>query len=72
MSEAEAAALSGLEENLSEIVGDDLAQSLVKAALARGEYGLDLHLAINDGLEMLSDDRRRQVLALLDRYGRHC
>ena len=72
MSEDVLAALNGLEENLSEIVGDDLAESLVKAALNRGRYDLNLQLAINDGLETLTTERRRQVLALLDRYGRQC
>lgn len=72
MAEDDLAALDSLEENLSEIVGDDLAESLVKAALNRGRYDLNLQLAINDGLETLTPDRRREVLALLERYGRHC
>ena len=59
--------LVGLEAELATILGPDLATSLVGAARTEGAWGLDLHLAINDGLERLDPERRARALALVDR-----
>ncbi|MDF1748676.1 MAG: hypothetical protein P1V34_07360 [Alphaproteobacteria bacterium] len=53
-------------ETLSRELGDDLADSLVRAGRLRGNFSLDMQLAISDGLESLSSEKRRKVLALLD------
>lgn len=60
--------LHDLETQLTEIIGADLAESLVKAAKRNGEVTLDLQLAMNDGLENLTADQRRSALHLLDRF----
>ncbi len=67
MSEADLTSqyLPDLKKGLSEIVGTDLAESLVNAALAGGELNLDMQLAINDGLEEMSEEQRSEVLGLL-------
>ncbi len=59
--------LAGLEAELATILGPDLATSLIGAARTDGAWGLDLHLAINDGLERLEPDRRAHALALVER-----
>ncbi len=58
--------LKDLEDRLSEILGDDLAESLIKAALRPGEITLDLQLAMNDGLETLTREQRLSTLSALD------
>ena len=67
MSEADLTSqyLPDLKKGLSEIVGADLAESLVNAALAGGELNLDMQLAINDGLDEMSEEQRAEVLGLL-------
>lgn len=60
--------LNDLESQLSDIVGADLAESLVKAAVRSGELTLDLQLAMNDGLEALTTDQRRSALSVLDSF----
>jgi len=60
--------LKDLESQLSGIVGDDLAESLIKAALRPGEVTLDLQLAMNDGLETLTREQRRSTLSVLDAF----
>ena len=59
-------ALPLLEDKLAAIVGEDLAGSLIRAAMQRGEWGLDMQLAINDGLERLDGERRERALGLID------
>ena len=44
----------------------NLADSLVRAGRLRGNFSLDMQLAISDALESLSSEKRRKVLALLD------
>ena len=61
-------ALNDLESQLSDIIGADLAESLVKAALNSGELTLDLQLAMNDGLEMLTNAQRKDALRVLDTF----
>lgn len=51
---------------LGDILGEDLADSLVRAGRKRGEFDLDMQLAINDGLQSLTAEKRRQAIALLD------
>lgn len=51
---------------LGDILGADLADSLVRAGRKRGEFDLDMQLAINDGLQSLTAEKRRQAIALLD------
>lgn len=60
--------LNDLESQLSDIIGDDLAESLVKAAMNSGELTLDLQLALNDGLEVLTGEQRRKALRVLDSF----
>ncbi|MBP5857632.1 hypothetical protein KAJ83_11480 [Marivibrio halodurans] len=55
-----------LEGKLAVILGEDLAVSLIRAARHRGEWGLDMQLAINDGLESLPPERRARALVLID------
>lgn len=50
---------------LSEICGEDLAESLIKAGQTGGALNLDMQLLINDGLEQMDGDQRDQVLNLL-------
>ncbi len=63
--------LPELEGKLAAIVGDDLAGSLIRAALRRGEWGLDMQLAINDGLAQLDPVKRRRALELIDQLLTH-
>ncbi|MCR9218805.1 MAG: hypothetical protein NXI21_01120 [Alphaproteobacteria bacterium] len=58
--------LPQLEDKLAAIVGEDLAGSLIRAAMKRGEWGLDMQLAINDGLERLEPERRERAVRLID------
>lgn len=58
--------LPRLETGLRAIVGEDLAESLVKAARAGDAMTLDLQLALNDGLEEISDDQRTDIITLID------
>ncbi|MDW3208118.1 MAG: hypothetical protein R8L07_21495 [Alphaproteobacteria bacterium] len=51
---------------LADIVGSDLADSLVRAGRKRGEFDLDMQLAINDGLQSLTIEKRQEAIALLD------
>lgn len=55
-----------LEGKLAAILGEDLAVSLIRAALHRGAWGLDMQLAINDGLESLPPETRARALGLID------
>lgn len=57
--------LPRLTAKLSEICGEDLAESLIKAGQGGGELNLDMQLVINDGLEQLDEDQRGRVLELL-------
>lgn len=59
--------LSILKVQLAGIVGPDLADSLVRAGRKRGEFDLDMQLALNDGLQSLDEEKRRDALFLLDR-----
>lgn len=54
--------------DLSAICGDDLADSLLKAGQTGGAPNLDMQLAINDGLEMLDENQRSEILAMLDDF----
>lgn len=58
--------ISEVRDKLSLELGHDLADSLVRAGRLRGVYSLDMQLAISDGLEGLSSEKRRKVLDLLD------
>ncbi len=58
--------LPQLRKALEGVVGYDLAESLVKAAMQRGEMTLDMQLAINDGLDVLDKEKRRTLLAIID------
>lgn len=58
--------LKGIQQELASVVGGDLADSLVRAGRKRGEFDLDMQLAINDGLATLPRHKRVEVLALLD------
>ncbi|MDJ0685507.1 MAG: hypothetical protein QNJ84_12455 [Alphaproteobacteria bacterium] len=58
--------LPQLRAALEDVVGSDLADSLVKAAMQKGELTLDMQLAINDGVDLLDDAKRREVLAIID------
>ncbi len=60
--------LRDLESKLTEIIGADLAESLVKAGRHGDEMTLDLQLAINDGLETLTEEQRRAALQVLDGF----
>lgn len=57
--------LSKLTTGLIDICGDDLAESLIKAGHAGGALNLDMQLLINDGLELMDDSQRDQILDLL-------
>ena len=58
--------LPELRAALESAVGGDLADSLVKAAMQRGELTLDMQLAINDGLDVLDAAKRREVVGIID------
>jgi len=58
--------LNQIREEMATVVGDDLADSLVRAGRKGGQFDLDMQLAINDGLEQLSREKRMQALALID------
>lgn len=53
---------------MSDIIGPDLAESLVKAAVNSGELTLDLQLAMNDGLEVLTNSQRNDAIKVLDSF----
>lgn len=59
-------ALNTIREQLADLVGGDLADSLVRAGRKRGAFDLDLHLLISDGVKALSQEKKRDVLRLLD------
>jgi hypothetical protein len=58
--------LTEVRDKLSMELGHDLADSLVRAGRLRGVFSLDMQLAISDGLEGLTSEKRRKVLDLLD------
>lgn len=58
--------LNVVRDRLSDEIGRDLADSLVWASRKRGEFDLDMHLRINDGVNDLTPEKRRRVLELLD------
>lgn len=60
--------LARFRSDLSSICGDDLAESLLKAGQSGGAPNLDMQLAINDGLEMLDEGQRTEILTLLDDF----
>lgn len=60
--------LPQLREALTDVVGEDLADSLVKASMHRGELTLDMQLAINDGLEILTDEKREEVISIIEDF----
>lgn len=60
--------LQRFRSDLTSICGEDLADSLLKAGQSGGAPNLDMQLAINDGLEMMDDDQRSRILALLDDF----
>lgn len=60
--------LPQLRDALTEAVGDDLADSLVKASMHRGELTLDMQLAINDGLDIMTEEKRKQVIAIIEDF----
>ena len=62
--------LPQLRESLVDVVGPDLADSLVKAAMHQGDLTLDMQLAINDGLEFLTEEKRLEVLRVIDEVRR--
>jgi hypothetical protein len=62
--------IEGLISKLAEIIGDDLAQSLVCVAQTPDEVNLDAQLLINDGLDKLNLDQKRQTLSLLNAYAK--
>lgn len=55
-----------LNARLGKTLGPDLADTLIRAARSRGDLTLDMQLAINDGLDSLTPDQRRDVLSILD------
>ena len=60
------AGLPVLEGKLAAILGEDLAVSLIRAAERRGAWGLDMQLAINDGLGKLPPETRARAVSLID------
>ena len=58
--------LNQIREEMASVVGPDLADSLVRAGRKRGQFDLDMQLAINDGLEQLSREKREKAVALID------
>ncbi|RVU38397.1 hypothetical protein EOI86_03685 [Hwanghaeella grinnelliae] len=63
-----AALLARFRSDLAAICGDDLADSLLKAGQSGGVPNLDMQLAINDGLEMMDEAQRSEILRLLDDF----
>lgn len=55
-----------VQDGLSQILGRELAESLIRAGRKRGQYDLDMQLAINDGLDSVPEEKRQDALALLD------
>ncbi len=50
--------LPRLTEKLSQVCGDDLAESLIIAGRGGGDLNLDMQLVINDGLDQLDDEKK--------------
>lgn len=66
MSPSTEAGLQTVRDALSDIVGDDLADSLVHCGIHGGRVDLNLQIAINDGLDGLEADAREEAVALID------
>ncbi len=66
--QALAALLARFRTDLAAICGEDLADSLLKAGQSGGAPNLDMQLAINDGLEMMDEAQRSEILGLLDDF----
>ena len=60
--------LARFRSDLSAICGEDLADSLLRAGQSGGAPNLDMQLAINDGLEMMDEEQRSEILRLLDDF----
>lgn len=60
--------LAQFRADLTEICGEDLAGSLLKAGQSGGAPNLDMQLALNDGLETLDEAQRSEILRLLDGF----
>lgn len=58
--------LKSVEQMLAEVLGEDLADSLIRVAQKRGEHSLDMQIAINDGLESLPPEKRQEAITLID------
>jgi hypothetical protein len=58
--------LNAIRARLTDVVGGDLADSLVRAGRKNGAFDLDLHLLISDGVKALSAEQKREVLSILD------
>ena len=66
MSPSTEAGLETVRTALSDIVGEDLADSLVKCGVHGGKLDLNMQIAINDGLDALEANERAQAVALID------
>ena len=66
MGHFEQTCLPQVKEGLAEVFGPDLAESLVNAALSKGENSINQQLLMNDGLNLISEEQREQALELLD------
>ncbi len=60
--------LAQFEVDLAEVCGADLSESLLKAGQSGGVMNLDMQLAINDGLEMIDEEKRALILGMLDDF----
>lgn len=67
MNETDHETLPALEDKLAAVLGDDLADSLIRAAMTRGTWGLDMQLAVNDGLAALDAERKERAISLIDK-----
>ena len=63
--------LEKLTDDLAEIFGRELAESLVRAGASNGEFDLDQQLLINDGIEAMTPEQRKHALALIDTLLHH-
>jgi len=68
MANQEQISIEDLTIKLAEILGDDLAQSLVRTARTPDEFSLNLQLLSNDGISQLSPEQKEQTLLLLTKY----
>lgn len=68
MAQSDVGRLPKLETRLAAVIGPDLAHSLIVAAAARGDAGVNIRVMLHDRLTDITDDQRKDVIQVLDIY----